>query len=59
MISKLICVRGRKLSDTILETKEKYYQVDMKMYDKREAYYQLKYDTSEKIYKVIKGIKLD
>ena len=53
----LICVRGRKLSDTLLHTLyQDYPLIDSEFYDFTEAYYQL--EKVGNMYKIIKGIRV-
>lgn len=61
--SKLITVRGKVISDSILESKYRYYRiVNGEFYDKREAYYVLRREnesTHDKPkYRIISGIRV-
>lgn len=58
MRRSLICVRGRKISDTLLETSKKYYVLtDSEFYDNSEAYYTLK-RIRPGVYQIVGGIRI-
>ena len=63
LTSKVITVRGKVVSDTLLETKYRYYNVvNGNFYDKREAYYVLRREKesthASPIYRIISGIRV-